>query len=94
MSITDERIDLNVGENSGRKRLNVVSLVLGILAVVFSVSLPGAAYSCGIPGLVIAVKRKGYNSRAGFALSIIAVSVAAVNSVIAVIVTAKMFRRR
>jgi hypothetical protein len=76
-----------------RKKINVYSLVLGIVALVFSVSLPVVAYSCGIPGIVLAVKRKTHNGKAGFALGIIAVSLAAINSILSVLLTAKMFRK-
>jgi hypothetical protein len=76
-----------------RKKINVISLVLGILATVFSVSIPGIAYSCGIPGIVIAVKRKNYNGKAGFALNVVAVTLAATNSVLSILLTAKMYRK-
>jgi hypothetical protein len=76
-----------------RKKLNVASLVLGIIAVVFSVSLPGVAYACGIPGIVLAVKRRTKNGKAGFSLGIVAVTLAAVNSILSVLLTTKMFRK-
>jgi hypothetical protein len=76
-----------------RKKINVISLVLGIVAVVFSVSIPAVAYSCGIPGIVCAIKRKCYNGKAGFALGIVAVTLAAINSVISVLLTTRMFKK-
>jgi hypothetical protein len=76
-----------------RKKTNAVALVLGIIAVVFSISIPGVAYACGIPGIVLAVKRRSKNGRAGFALGIVAVTLAAVNSVLSILLTAKMFRK-
>jgi hypothetical protein len=76
-----------------RKKVNVISLVLGIVAVVFSVSIPAVAYSCGIPGIVLAVKRKTHNGKAGFALGVVAVTLAAINSIISVLLTARMFKK-
>lgn len=76
-----------------RKKLCVSSLVLGIVGLVFSVIIPVVSYACAIPGLVIGLKRrrKNYNSTAGVALSIIALSLALLNSVFGVLMTIKMF---
>jgi hypothetical protein len=76
-----------------KKRINVVSLALGIVAVIFSLFLPVVAYSCGIPGIVSAIRRKTHNGKAGFALGVTAVSIAAVNSIISILLTTKMFRK-
>lgn len=76
-----------------RKKLCVSSLVLGIVGLVFSVIVPAVSYACAIPGLVIGLKRRrrNYNSTAGVALSIIALSLALLNSVFGVLMTVKMF---
>lgn len=76
-----------------RKKLCVSSLVLGIVGLVFSVIVPAVSYACAIPGLVIGLKRRrrNYNSTAGVALSIIALSLALLNSVFGVLMTIKMF---
>lgn len=76
-----------------RKKLCVSSLVLGIVGLVFSVIVPVVSYACAIPGLVIGLKRRrrNYNSTAGVALSIIALSLALLNSVFGVLMTIKMF---
>lgn len=76
-----------------RKKLCVSSLVLGIVGLVFSVIIPVVSYACAIPGLVIGLKRRrrNYNSTAGVALSIIALSLALLNSVFGVLMTIKMF---
>lgn len=76
-----------------RKKLCVSSLVLGIVGLVFSVIIPAVSYACAIPGLVIGLKRRrrNYNSTAGVALSIIALSLALLNSVFGVLMTVKMF---
>lgn len=76
-----------------RKKLCVSSLVLGIVGLVFSVIVPAVSYACAIPGLVIGIKRRrrNYNSTAGVALSIIALSLALLNSVFGVLMTIKMF---
>jgi hypothetical protein len=76
-----------------RKKINVISLALGIVAIIFSLFLPVVAYSCGIPGIISAVKRKGYNGKAGFALGITAVSLAAINSTVSILLTSKMFTK-
>lgn len=63
-------------------------LVLGIIGAVFALLLPIVTYCCSIPGLVIA----GRNSRAGFpatgtkVLNIIALVVAAINSIAGVVI--------
>lgn len=79
--------------NGERKKLCVSSLVLGIVGLVFSVIIPVVSYACAIPGLVIGLKRrrKNYNSTAGVVLSIIALSLALINSVFGVLMTIKMF---
>lgn len=79
--------------NGERKKLCVSSLVLGIVGLVFSVIVPVVSYACAIPGLVIGLKRrrKNYNSTAGVVLSIIALSLALINSVFGVLMTIKMF---
>jgi hypothetical protein len=76
-----------------RKKINVISLALGIVAIVFALFLPAVAYSCGIPGIISAIKRRNYNGKAGFALSVTAVSLAAVNSLVSVLLTTRMFRK-
>jgi hypothetical protein len=76
-----------------RQKINVVSLVLGIVALVFSLFLPAVAYSCGIPGIVSAIRRKSHNGKAGFALGVTAVTIAAINSIVSVLLTTKMFRK-
>ncbi|MDR0987815.1 MAG: hypothetical protein LBL98_09020 [Ruminococcus sp.] len=76
-----------------RKKINVISLALGIVAIIFSLFIPAVAYSCGIPGIVCAVKREGYNGKAGFALGITAVSLAAINSAVSTLLTTRMFTK-
>lgn len=82
-----------MSKNGDRKKLCVSSLVLGIVGLIFSFILPIVSYGCAIPGLIIGVKRskKNYSSSAGITLSIVAVSLALINSVLGVVMTIKMF---
>lgn len=81
------------GINMSGKKLCVSSLVLSIVGLVFSFFLPVVSYACAIPGLIIGVKkrRKNYSSSAGISISIIALSIALINSVLGVVMTVKMF---
>lgn len=76
-----------------RKKLCVSSLVLGIVGLVFSLFLPVVSYSCAIPGLVIGLKKrkKNYSASAGIVLSIIAIAISLINSVLGIIMTVKLF---
>ena len=82
-----------MSNNTEKKKLCVSSLVLGIVGLVFSFVLPLVSYACAIPGLIIGVKKSGkdYNSSAGVTLSIIAISLALINSALGVVMTVKMF---
>ena len=82
-----------MSNNTEKKNLCVSSLVLGIVGLVFSFVLPLVSYACAIPGLIIGVKKSGknYNSSAGVTLSIIAISLALLNSALGVVMTVKMF---
>lgn len=75
------------------KKLCVSSLVLSIVGLVFSFILPFVSYACAIPGLIIGIKkrRKNYSSSAGISISIVALSIALINSVLGVVMTVKMF---
>lgn len=78
---------------SSRKKLCVSSLVLGIIGLIFSFILPAVSYGCAIPGLVLGIKKrkKNYNSNAGISLSVVAIIFAAVNSVLGILMTIKMY---
>ena len=75
------------------KKLCVSSLVLSIVGLFFSFFLPVVSYACAIPGLIIGIKkrRKNYSSSAGISISIVALSIALINSVLGVVMTVKMF---
>lgn len=75
------------------KKLCISSLVLSIVGLVFSFFLPVVSYACAIPGLIIGVKKrkKNYSSSAGISISIVALSIALINSVLGVVMTVKMF---
>ncbi len=79
--------------NMSGKKLCVSSLVLSIVGLVFSFFLPVVSYACAIPGLIIGIKkrRKNYSSSAGISISIVALSIALINSVLGVVMTVKMF---
>lgn len=76
-----------------QKKLCISSLVLGIVGLSFSFFLPLISYACAIPGLIIGIKKrkKNYSSSAGISLSIVALSIAVINSVLGVVMTVKMF---
>ncbi len=82
-----------MSKDNDRKKLCVSSLVLGIVGLIFSFIIPIVSYACAIPGLVIGIKRrkKNYSSSAGISLSIVALSLALINSVFGVLMTIKMF---
>lgn len=82
-----------MSNDNGRKKLCVSSLVLGIVGLIFSFILPIVAYACAVPGLVVGIKRrkKNYSTAAGISLSIVALSLALINSVFGVLMTVKMF---
>ncbi|MDE7303154.1 MAG: hypothetical protein K2N60_07550 [Oscillospiraceae bacterium] len=75
------------------KKLCVSSLVLSIVGLVFSFILPFVSYACAIPGLIIGIKKrkKNYSSSAGISISIVALSIALINSVLGVVMTVRMF---
>ena len=76
-----------------KKKLCISSMVLGIVGIVFSIILPLVAYACSIPGILIGINKskKNYNSSAGIALNIVALSLALINSLLGVVMTVKMF---
>ena len=82
-----------MSKDNDRKKLCVSSLVLGIVGLIFSFIIPVVSYACAIPGLVIGIKRRkrNYSSSAGISLSIVALSLALINSVFGVLMTIKMF---
>ena len=82
-----------MSKDNDRKKLCVSSLVLGIVGLVFSFIVPIVSYACASPGLVIGIKKrkKNYSSSAGISLSIVALSLALINSVFGVLMTIKMF---
>lgn len=80
-------------ENSDKK-VCTSGIVLGIIGIVLSLFIPAAAYSCSVPGLVIAIKKKNtHNSAAAIVLNIVAISLAGINSVCGILLTLKMFLR-
>ena len=74
------------------KKVCKASLVLGIVGLVFSLFAPAVTYSCSVTGLALGVKKKDtHKCSAAIALNIVALVIAAINSVCAVVMTLKMF---
>lgn len=71
------------------KTYTATPMVLGIVGLVFSILIPLVTYCTAIPGLVISIKRKkdpnDSIAKTGFILSIIALIVSVINSIIGVI---------
>ena len=75
-----------------KKKISVSSLVLGIIGTVFAFCIPAVTYGCSIPGLVRGIiKRREKNCISGITLNIIALAVAAFNSLIGILVTLKVY---
>lgn len=75
-----------------KKRISVSSLVLGIIGTVFAFFIPAVSYGCSVTGLVRGLKkRREKNCTAGITLNIIALAVAAVNSIAGILVTLKVY---
>jgi len=74
----------------GKKPLDVVSLVLGIVALVFAAFVPLVTYACGIVGLVFAVKRRNdKRTKAALIICIVALVAGVVSNVISAVAIAK-----
>lgn len=67
-------------------------LILGIIGVIFALLLPIVTYCCSIPGLVMANKdiRNGADNRGARVLNIVAIIIAAINSIAGVIMNLSM----
>lgn len=75
-----------------KKKIGISSLVLGIIGTVFAFFIPAVSYSCSVTGLVRGIKkRREKNCTAGITLNIIALAVAAVNSIVGILVTLKVY---
>ncbi len=76
-----------------RKKNCVAGVVLGIVGMVFSLFVPAVTYACSVTGLALSIKRrKTHRSSAAIALNIVAISIAAINSICGIIMTIKMYR--
>lgn len=75
-----------------KKRIGVSSLVLGIVGTVFAFCIPAVTYGCSITGLVRGIKKRHVkNCTAGITLNIIALAIAAFNSLVGILVTLKVY---
>lgn len=75
-----------------KKRIGVSSLVLGIVGTVFAFFIPAVTYGCSITGLVRGIKKRHVkNCTAGITLNIIALAIAAFNSLVGILVTLKVY---
>lgn len=80
-----------------RQKTSKASLCLGIVGTVFSLIFPLATYGCSIPGLIFGVrdkKRRYRKATAGMVLNIVALAMAAANSILSVVVAIKLKKRR
>ena len=77
------------------KKVCTSSLVLGIIGLVFSLFVPAVTYSCSVTGLALGLKKRNtHKCSASIALNIVALAIAAINSVCAIVMTLKMFRNK
>lgn len=75
-----------------KKKIGISSLVLGIIGTVFAFFIPAVSYGCSVTGLVRGIKKhREKNCAAGITLNIIALAVAAVNSIVGILVTLKVY---
>lgn len=75
-----------------KKKTCTSGVVLGIIGIVFALFIPAVSYSCSITGLAVSVKKsKTHKSSAAIALNIVAISIAAINSICGILMTLKMF---
>lgn len=80
-----------MSELENKKRC-VSGIVLGIIGIVFSLFAPAVTYSCSVTGLAISIKKRHtHNSGAAIVLNIVAISIAAINSICGILLTLKMF---
>ena len=71
-----------------KSNFGTISMVLGIVGILFALLLPIIAYPLGIIGIILGVKARKNNeprSTAGLVLSIITLVVAAINSILGVL---------
>lgn len=77
-----------------KNKSSIASVVLGVVGTAFSVIFPVVSYACCIPGLIFAIrdkKRTYKRAKAGIALNIVGLSIAFINSALAVSVAAKVW---
>ena len=80
---------------SSEKRTFTGGIITGIVGIVFAVLFPAVTYGCSIPGLVMSVKRsKTEKTTCSFVLNVVALALAAANSITSVCITAKGFRKK
>lgn len=75
-----------------KKKKSIASFVLGVVGIAFSILIPVVTYACSIPGLLIAVRdrKRAYQAKPGIVLNIVALSVATLNSLMAVVIAIKL----
>lgn len=81
---TQAELNREISEINGQKKMDVVSLVLGIVAIVAAAFIPLVSYICGIIGIVFAIKnRKEKRTTLALILCIVGIIGGAVSNVIA-----------
>ena len=75
-----------------KKKKSISSMVLGIVGIAFSLIVPIVTFACSIPGLLIALnhKKRAYQANAGIVLNIVGLSIATLNSLMAVVIAIKL----
>ena len=80
------------GNTNAEKKIHVPSLVLMIIGAVFALLLPIVTYPCSIISLVMSItKRHTYKTKYAIVINIIALVLAAANSVLGVMFQMGMF---
>ena len=80
------------GNTNAEKKIHVPSLVLMIIGAVFALLLPIVTYPCSIISLVMSIsKRHTYKTKYAIVINIIALVLAAANSVLGVMLQMGMF---
>ena len=74
-------------ENNNEKKVYVPGLVLGILSIPCGLLIAISGWILGIVGIVLNQKNKEeFNTKAGFIISIVGLSVSVINSIAGVVI--------
>lgn len=80
-------------ENNNEKKVYVPGLVLGILSIPCGLLIAISGWILGIVGIVLNQKNKEeFNTKAGFIISIVGLSVSVINSIAGVVIQVMRLR--